>query len=160
MANLTLNSGTIKYPAGKEFSSKHTNSPDRINIVVTLANGEEATVWGDVGGSLMLYKKGEPIQLAFDGKNYKVVEEQATQPVPLPSTQAPEVAEAAWDAKMELCATRYSKAIIQAKATPCGYLEERAYHHLRMSAESFDDPVGKQLVQVIALSLYIETNKR
>jgi hypothetical protein len=152
MANLTLNSGTIKYPAGKEFPSKHPDSPNRINIVVTLANGEEATVWGDVGSSLMLYEKGEPIQLAFDGKNYKVVEGQATQPVPLPSTQAPEVAEAAWDAKMELCATRYSKAIVQAKAI--------AYHHLRMSAESFDDPAGKQLVQAIALSLYIETNKR
>jgi hypothetical protein len=58
MANLTLNSGTIKYPAGKEFPNKHTDSPNRINIVVTLANGEEATVWGDAGSSLMLYKTG------------------------------------------------------------------------------------------------------
>jgi len=29
-----------------------------------------------------------------------------------------------------------------------------------MSAEAFADPDGKQLVQAIALSLYIEANKR
>jgi hypothetical protein len=159
MANITLATGTVKYPAGKEFESKHADCPNRINLVVTLTNGEEVKVWGTAGGSLTLYKKGEPIQLVFDGKNYQAMEE-LTPPVQaesasvpsLASTQPPEWAEAAWDDKLELCATRYGKAIGQAKAI--------AYRQLRMSAEAFDDPAGKQVVQAIALSLYIEVNQR
>jgi hypothetical protein len=154
MANITLVSGTIKHTAGKGFPSKHPNSPNRINIVVTLANGGEATVWGDEGGTLTHYKRGEAIQLVYDGKNYQVVDEptDSAQVAPLPSTQTPESAEAAWDAKLNLCATRYGKAIAQAKAI--------AYHQMGMSAEAFANPDGKLLVQAIALSLYIEVNKR
>lgn len=86
--------------------------------------------------------------------NYQVVDKPtaSTQTAPYPSTQTPESAEAAWDAKLNLCATRYAKAVAQAKAI--------AYHQMGMSAEAFANPDGKQLVQAIALSIYIETNKR
>jgi hypothetical protein len=44
MASLTIVQGTVKYAAGP---ARETKNGPRINVVVTLADGEETKLWGD-----------------------------------------------------------------------------------------------------------------
>lgn len=73
MTTATIVNATVKYAAGKVITTKHGN--DRINVVLTLADGGEATIWGNPGDTaLTSLRKGDAVQALFDGKGYKLVE--------------------------------------------------------------------------------------
>ncbi|MGA7934812.1 MAG: hypothetical protein WCA35_14805 [Kovacikia sp.] len=66
MASLTIVQGTVKYAAGPVRDTK--NGP-RINVVVTLADGEETKLWGDSGDpTLVPLRKGNAVQLVKNAK--------------------------------------------------------------------------------------------
>ena len=56
MATLNIIQGTVKYGVGP---ARETKNGPRINVVVTLADGEETKLWGDPGDpALTPLKKG------------------------------------------------------------------------------------------------------
>jgi hypothetical protein len=156
---ITIANGTIKFPAGKEFPSQKPNSPNRVNIVVTLNDGGEAMIWGNVGGELNRYRRGQAVQLIFDGKIYKLVESATEAPAstavaatPTYQTQTPESAESAWDARLAIVSVRYGKALEAAIAL--------AQSHLGLTDDEIDDPANRAVIQPMAASLFIESNRR
>jgi hypothetical protein len=74
MANITMATGKVKYGCGKPKDFGHG---DRINAVVTLDNGEEVKLWGKPDDqALVSLRKGQSVNLIYDGKNYKLVNSQ------------------------------------------------------------------------------------
>jgi hypothetical protein len=66
MASLTIVQGTVKYAAGP---ARETKNGPRINVVVTLTDGEETKLWGDPGDpALIPLKKGNAVQLVKNAK--------------------------------------------------------------------------------------------
>lgn len=90
MANITMATGKVKYSCGKPKDFGHG---DRINAVVTLDNGEEVKLWGKPDDqSLLSLRKGQTVNLIYDGKNYKLVNSQpasTSQPAINSQTPAP-----------------------------------------------------------------------
>jgi hypothetical protein len=85
MKTATLLKGTVKFKAGKPLTFEHG---DRINIVVTLSNGEDVKIWGNPGDPIATLAKGAAIQLLHDGEHYTLLQtgEQIPQP-PAPQAQ-------------------------------------------------------------------------
>ena len=85
MASLTIVQGTVKYAAGP---ARETKNGLRINVVVTLADGEETKLWGDPGDpALTPLKKGNAVQLVKNAKGtgYSLLDTSpATQQLPRP----------------------------------------------------------------------------
>jgi len=112
MANITMATGKVKYPCGKPKDFGHG---DRVNSVVTLDNGEDAKLWGKPDDqALVSLRKGQTVNLIYDGKNYKLVNSQpvnTSQPATTSQTPAPV-------AKSEL-SKEQKQAIV-------GYIEGRA----------------------------------
>lgn len=79
MATIKHTQGTVKFTVGKVFTTAYG---ERINAVLTLANGEEFKLWGSPSDSTLLsLKKGQVVQLADGGKGWKLmlpVEEKST----------------------------------------------------------------------------------
>jgi hypothetical protein len=66
MASLTIVQGMVKYAAGP---ARETKNGPRINVVVTLTDGEETKLWGDPGDSALTpLKKGNAVQLVKNAK--------------------------------------------------------------------------------------------
>ena len=66
MASLTIVQGTVKYAAGP---ARETKNGPWINVVVTLADGEETKLWGDPGDpALTPLKKGQSVQVVKNAK--------------------------------------------------------------------------------------------
>jgi hypothetical protein len=72
---LNLTYGRVKYTAGQP---KQTSYGMRINVVLTLASGEEVKLWGDPGDpALTALTKGQQVQLAQNSKgNWQLVHQQ------------------------------------------------------------------------------------
>lgn len=70
---ITLLTAKVKYPAQKVIETKHGN---RINAVVELESGEDIKVWGNPGSAIAHLKKGQSVQLVYDGKSHKLVTDQ------------------------------------------------------------------------------------
>jgi hypothetical protein len=88
MASLTIVQGTVKYAAGP---ARETKNGPRINVVVTLADGEEIKLWGDPGDpSLAPLKKGNAVQLVKNAKGtgYSLLDTSPTTPA-APPAKAP-----------------------------------------------------------------------
>ncbi|MGL5131475.1 MAG: hypothetical protein ACRC78_03045 [Planktothrix sp.] len=83
---------TIKYPAGKIIPSKYAGKPGRQNIILTLQNGQEATIWKNEGDrALSKLKKGDTIQVAVDGDNYDLITDDDEEPEETPQkTEKPQ----------------------------------------------------------------------
>jgi len=100
MASLTIVQGMVKYAAGP---ARETKNGPRINVVVTLTDGEETKLWGDPGDpALTPLKKGNAVQLVKNAKGtgYSLLDTSPTTPAappaPVPVTgysprQQPEV---------------------------------------------------------------------
>jgi hypothetical protein len=89
MASLTIVQGTVKYAAGP---ARETKNGPRINVVVTLADGEEIKLWGDPGDpALTPLKKGNALQLVKNAKGtgYSLLDTSPTTPA-APPAPAPE----------------------------------------------------------------------
>ncbi len=85
MATLNIIQGTVKYGAGPARDTK--NGP-RINVVVTLPDGEETKLWGDPGDpSLTPLKKGIAVQLvkSTKGTGYSLLDTAPTTPAAPPA---------------------------------------------------------------------------
>jgi hypothetical protein len=85
MATLNIIQGTVKYAAGPPRETK--NGP-RINVLVTLADGEETKLWGDPGDpSLTPLKKGNAVQLVKNakGNGYSLLDTSPTTPAASPA---------------------------------------------------------------------------
>jgi hypothetical protein len=91
MATLNIIQGTVKYAAGP---ARETKNGPRINVVVTLADGEEIKLWGDPGDpALTPLKKGNAVQLVKNAKGtgYSLLDTSPTTPAAPPAmVPAPE----------------------------------------------------------------------
>ena len=90
MATLNIIQGTVKYAAGP---ARETKNGPRINVVVTLADGEETKLWGDPGDpALAPLKKGNAVQLVKNAKGtgYSLLDTSPTPPA-APPAKAPEL---------------------------------------------------------------------
>jgi len=86
--SIQLHTGTVKFSAGKAFQTKHG---DRINVVITLANGEETKLWGGPDdAALLALKKGQQVQLMRDTKGYKLIAEAQPEQAPQASPASPQ----------------------------------------------------------------------
>jgi hypothetical protein len=71
MATLQLVKGSVKYPAREP---RDYGYGERINVVVTLADGEEVKLWGKPGDPIEGLTRNQPVTLAYDGKSYKLAD--------------------------------------------------------------------------------------
>jgi hypothetical protein len=89
MATLNIIQGTVKYATGP---ARETKNGPRINVVVTLADGEETKLWGDPGDpGLTPLKKGNAVQLVKNAKGtgYSLLDTSPTTPA-APPAKVPE----------------------------------------------------------------------
>jgi hypothetical protein len=80
MATLNIIQGTVKYAAGP---ARETKNGPRINVLVTLADGEETKLWGDPGDpALTPLRKGNAVQLVKNAKGtgYSLLDTSPTTP--------------------------------------------------------------------------------
>jgi hypothetical protein len=85
MATLNIIQGTVKYAAGP---ARETKNGPRINVLVTLADGEETKLWGDPGDpALTPLKKGQSVQLVKNAKGtgYSLLDTSPTAPAAPPA---------------------------------------------------------------------------
>lgn len=69
--SIELVTGTVKYTAGQP---RQTQYGERINVLVTLAEGSEQRLWGNPGDAVLTsLRKGQQVQLAKDHKGYKLI---------------------------------------------------------------------------------------
>jgi hypothetical protein len=87
MGTTSLVQGKVKYAPGKP---KQTQYGERINAVITLADGQEVKLWGNPDDAITQLRKGESVTLSHDGKSYKFVGKslQATENPTEPSPNA------------------------------------------------------------------------
>jgi hypothetical protein len=88
MATLQLVKGMVKFPAREP---RDYGYGERINVVVTLSDGEEVKIWGKPGDPIGELSKGQPVTLAYDGKAYKLAD---TSPSPSSAGMTPETKKA------------------------------------------------------------------
>lgn len=147
MTTATLITATVKYAAS---TPKDFGHGDRINVVLTPTSGEDIKVWGKPNDSIAQLRRGQSVQVLWDGKSHKLVEtDQPAPAVPQAQPQSPETAEEAFDAALRVSAKRYAKAIKLAKAIA---LQE-------LGVEAIDDPQILTAVKDIASSLFIESSR-
>jgi hypothetical protein len=77
MATVQLVKGMVKFPAREP---RDFGYGDRINVVVSLADGAEVKLWGKPGDPIEGLSKNQPVTLAFDGKSYKLADSAPTAP--------------------------------------------------------------------------------
>jgi hypothetical protein len=85
MATLNIIQGTVKYVAGP---ARETKNGPRINVLVTLADGEETKLWGDPGDPVLTpLKKGQSVQLVKNpkGTGYSLLDISPTTPAAPPA---------------------------------------------------------------------------
>lgn len=83
MRTTTLVQATVKYAAGSPRTT--SDGRQRVNVVVTLADGREERLWGDPGDPITRLKKGQRITLAQNSKGFTLV---ADGPNPTPGAVA------------------------------------------------------------------------
>ena len=79
MATATLLQGKVKYAAG---SPKDFGHGDRINVVITASNSEEIKLWGKPTDAIANLKRGQSVQVIFDGKTHKLLESEQVESKP------------------------------------------------------------------------------
>jgi hypothetical protein len=85
MATLNIIQGTVNYAAGP---ARETKNGPRINVLVTLADGEETKLWGNPGDpGLIPLKKGNTVQLVKNAKGtgYSLLDTAPTTPAAPPA---------------------------------------------------------------------------
>lgn len=80
---VSILTGRVKFPADKVWQSKQPDGKDYVSLKCDLYNsegqptGNDAVVYANVGSpeqsTLAAYRKGAPVQLAYDGKKYSIV---------------------------------------------------------------------------------------
>ena len=75
---ITLLEARVKFPADKVWQSTREGGKDYVSLKCELTNGTgDAVAYANVGSPeqslLAFYRKGDPVQLAYDGKKYSVV---------------------------------------------------------------------------------------
>ena len=80
-ATLTQVQSKVKYAAG---APRETKYGPRINVVVSLPDGDEAKLWGNPDASIKHLRKGQDVTVAYDGKAWKLVQQPQGQTVAPP----------------------------------------------------------------------------
>ena len=80
---VSILTGRVKFPADKIWQSKQPDGKNYVSLKCDLYNsegqptGNDAVVYANVGSpeqsTLAAYRKGDPVQLAYDGKKYSIV---------------------------------------------------------------------------------------
>ena len=77
MAQVNIVETRVKFPADKVWQSKQEGGKDYVSLKCELPGGGDAVVYANVGSpeqsTLAAYRKGDPVQLAYDGKKYSIV---------------------------------------------------------------------------------------
>ena len=78
MAQINILEARVKFTADKVWQSKQEGGKDYVSLKCELTNGTgDAVAYANVGSPeqslLASYKKGDPVQLAYDGKKYSVI---------------------------------------------------------------------------------------
>ncbi|MEO1149008.1 MAG: hypothetical protein AAFY26_25905 [Cyanobacteria bacterium J06638_22] len=150
MTTATITTATVKYAASNP--KDYGNGP-RINVLTTLASGEEVKLWGNAGDqALLALRKKQSVQLLFDGKGYKLLESTPTAPQSAPGHSAPEDSEAVFDEALKRASRRICKAIRNAKV-----VAEREYGITEGMVQA--DIAAAAIVKETAAALLIEAGK-
>jgi hypothetical protein len=72
--NFSIINAVVKFSAGKTFDTPYGK---RINAVFSLANGQEAKIWANPDSTIAHLKKNQNVKLAYDGKNYALIPDEA-----------------------------------------------------------------------------------
>jgi hypothetical protein len=147
---LQIIAATVKYTAG---TPRNTERGPRINVVVNLPDGTEHRLWGDPGVPVLTpLKKGQSIQLAWDGRSYKLVGQPQSQQDESPIAPAQESVHnhTEWtpDQKRALASR------IEERAKLMRFCLEQARKHCGEYLESSED------LRAIATTLFLEALKR
>lgn len=80
---VSLLNARVKFAADKVWQSKQPDGKDYVSLKCELltsegqSTGNDAVIYANVGSAeqsvLAAYRKGDPVQLAFDGKKYSIV---------------------------------------------------------------------------------------
>ena len=81
MAQVNIITGRVQWPADKVWPSKQEGGKDYVSLKCEVNAGQSdasvAVVYANVGSpeqsTLAAYRKGDPVQLAYDGKKYSIV---------------------------------------------------------------------------------------
>lgn len=87
MKTASLIKAIVKYTAREPRETR--NGRLRINVVATLPDGSEATLWDDPGGAISYLTKGQEITLAKDSKGYTLIATTDEAPAAPPTTTHP-----------------------------------------------------------------------
>jgi hypothetical protein len=109
MAQINILEARVKFPADKVWQSTREGGKDYVSLKCELSNGAgDAVAYANVGSPeqslLASYRKGDPVQLAYDGKKYSVVGsggEMKTATQTLPPAQAHQITTAPEKPTME-----------------------------------------------------------
>lgn len=84
----TIKSGTVKYPANKAFPDQYNQGKFKQNVVLTMSDGSEETLWfsqGRVPHSTL--PKGATVQLLFEERDGKMTRKLIDNSQSTPTTQ-------------------------------------------------------------------------
>lgn len=80
---VTILNARVKFPADKVWQSKQPDGKDYVSLKCDILDpdggmaGKDAVIYANVGSpeqsTLAAYRKGDPVQLAYDGKKYSIV---------------------------------------------------------------------------------------
>jgi hypothetical protein len=131
---LNLTYGRVKFTAGQP---KQTQYGMRINVVVTLPDGEELKLWGDPGDpALSSLTKGQQVQLAQNAKgNWQLVQQQQSQESPPQQDNGNGTAPTGWTPEEK----RAIASRVEEKAKLMKFCLEQARKHCGEYLESSED---------------------
>ena len=86
----TIKSGTVKYPAGKTFPDKYNEGAYKQNLVLTMSDGSEETLWFTQGRTPhSTLPKGAAVQLLYEPReDGKVIRKLVTNSTPAAQDQS------------------------------------------------------------------------
>lgn len=154
---------TIKHPAGKRFPSKFENKPNRINIVISLSNGEEIKIWRDETDPIANLQRGQTIDVFKNSKGeYEIDQDSLTQAPPVPTgppTYTPFPKSNALLPPPEKSDLRFQKPSKETRQNMLDYIEFEAklYSHCfdRAAAEMEALNLKDEQLQPIATTLFL-----
>jgi len=151
--SIQLHTGTVKFGAGKAFTTQHG---DRINVVITLANGEEVKLWGNPGdATLTALKKGQQCQLMKDQKGYKLI----TEAQPEQPSQAPQATNGNNGNGKRLPQTWSDDERRAIAAKTEQHAKFLRYCYDQINAQFAGQPLSEESIRTLAITLYIQSSK-
>jgi len=149
--SIQLHTGTVKFSAGKVFETQYGQ---RINCVVSLANGEETKLWGNPDDSALLaLKKGQQVQLMKDQKGYKLISEATPEQ---PSQASPQASSGSNEKRLPPTWTDDERRAIAARTEQHAKLMKYCHDQIKTQ---FGDGLSEESLRTLTITLYLQNCK-